>query len=48
MCVVSEQLALLMTKLGNKKTGRKEKLALLWGMIGIECPGKIDFVITLR
>jgi len=48
MSVVSEQLALLMTQLRNKKRGRKEKLASLWSMIGIECPANIDFVINLR
>jgi hypothetical protein len=36
MSVVSEQFVLLMTKLGNQKRGRKEKLMLLWSMIGIE------------
>jgi len=46
--VVSEQLVLLMTKLGNKKRGRTEKLTLLWSTIGIECTGNIDFVFNLR
>jgi len=46
MSIVSEQLVLLMTKLGNKKRGRKEKLKLLWCTIGIECNGNIDFVFN--
>jgi hypothetical protein len=48
MSVVSEQLVLSMTKLGNKKRGRKEKLTLLWSMIGIESTANIDFVLNLR
>lgn len=48
MSVVSELLVLSMTKLGNKKRGRKEKLTLLWSMIGIESTVNIDFVLNLR
>jgi hypothetical protein len=46
--IVSEQLVSSMTKLGNKKRGRKEKITPLWSMIGIECPGNIDFILNLR
>lgn len=48
MSIVSKQLVLLMTKLGNKKRGREEKLTLLWSTIGIECTGNIDFEFNSR
>jgi hypothetical protein len=48
MIFVSEQLVLSMTKLGNKKRGRKEKLTLMWSMIGIQSTANIDFVLNLR
>jgi len=48
MSVVSEQLVLSIKKLGNKKRRRKEKLTLLWSVIGIESTANIDFVLNLR